>query len=111
MPILAEKEAEYAELFANPYTAAQRGFIDEVILPRDTRRKLIKAFSGLDVYIYLKSEDCQWYRKDYHGTESIHWQEVCKHPWMTMTIKSNGEVAMCMEDFNNEIVFGCVDRG
>ena len=34
--------------FANPYTAAQRGFIDEVILPRDTRRKLIKAFSMLE---------------------------------------------------------------
>jgi propionyl-CoA carboxylase beta chain len=45
---LAEKEAEYAELFANPYTAAQRGFIDEVILPKDTRRKLIKAFSMLE---------------------------------------------------------------
>jgi propionyl-CoA carboxylase beta chain len=45
---LAEKEAEYAELFANPYTAAQRGFIDEVILPRDTRRKLLKAFSVLE---------------------------------------------------------------
>jgi propionyl-CoA carboxylase beta chain len=45
---LAEKEAEYAELFANPYTAAQRGFIDEVILPSQTRRKLIKAFSMLE---------------------------------------------------------------
>jgi propionyl-CoA carboxylase beta chain len=45
---LKEKEAEYAELFANPYTAAQRGFIDEVIEPRFTRRKLIKAFSMLE---------------------------------------------------------------
>ena len=45
---LLEKEAEYAELFANPYTAAQRGFIDEVILPQDTRRKLLKAFSMLE---------------------------------------------------------------
>lgn len=70
--------------------------------------KLMRAFDGLDVYIYLKSEDCQWYRKDFHGTKSIHWSEVCKHPWMTMTIKSNGEAAMCMEDFNNEIVFGNV---
>ena len=43
-----EKEAEYAELFANPYRAAERGFIDEVILPRNTRRKLIKAFSMLE---------------------------------------------------------------
>ncbi|MFY0713999.1 acyl-CoA carboxylase subunit beta [Seonamhaeicola sp. NFXS20] len=45
---LAEKEAEYAEKFANPYKAARRGFIDEVILPKNTRRKLIKAFSMLE---------------------------------------------------------------
>ena len=45
---LKEKEAEYAALFANPYSAAQRGFIDEVILPKDTRRKLIKAFAMLE---------------------------------------------------------------
>ena len=43
-----EKEAEYAELFANPYSAAERGYIDEVILPRHTRRKLIKAFAMLE---------------------------------------------------------------
>ena len=42
-----EKEAEYAELFANPYSAAERGFVDEVILPHNTRRKLIKAFAML----------------------------------------------------------------
>ena len=41
-------EVEYADLFANPYTAAQRGFVDEVILPQDTRRKLIKVFSVLE---------------------------------------------------------------
>jgi len=45
---LKEKEQEYADLFANPYSAAQRGFIDEVILPKNTRRKLIKAFSMLE---------------------------------------------------------------
>lgn len=45
---LVEKEAEYANLFANPYTAAERGFIDEVIEPRFTRRKLIKAFAMLE---------------------------------------------------------------
>ena len=43
-----EKEAEYAELFANPYSAAERGFIDEVILPKETRRKVLKAFSMLE---------------------------------------------------------------
>ncbi len=45
---LAEKEAEYASKFANPYRAAQRGFIDEVIDPKDTRKKLIRAFEMLE---------------------------------------------------------------
>jgi propionyl-CoA carboxylase beta chain len=43
-----EKEAEYAAKFADPYRAARRGYVDEVILPKDTRRKLIKAFSMLE---------------------------------------------------------------
>jgi propionyl-CoA carboxylase beta chain len=42
-----EKEAEYAELFANPYNAAARGYVDEVIKPHQTRQKLIKAFDML----------------------------------------------------------------
>jgi propionyl-CoA carboxylase beta chain len=41
---LKEKETEYAELFANPYNAASRGYVDEVILPSQTREKLIKSF-------------------------------------------------------------------
>ncbi|MCS6928120.1 MAG: acyl-CoA carboxylase subunit beta [Saprospiraceae bacterium] len=45
---LAEKEHEYANTFANPYRAAARGFIDEVIWPRETRRKLIRAFAMLE---------------------------------------------------------------
>lgn len=72
--------------------------------------QLKEVFKGCDVYIYFKSEDQQWYRGDYHGTTSVHWSELCKHPWMSMTIKSNGEVAMCMEDFNNEIVLGDARR-
>ncbi len=43
-----EKEAAYAAAFANPYRAAKRGFIDEVILPENTRRKLIKAYAMLE---------------------------------------------------------------
>ncbi len=43
-----EKETEYADKFADPYRAARRGFIDEVILPKETRKKLIKAFSMLE---------------------------------------------------------------
>ncbi len=69
-------------------------------------QKLREVFKDKDVYIYLKSEDQQWYREDYHGTNSIHWSEICQHPWLSMTIKSNAEVAMCMEDFNNDIVLG-----
>lgn len=43
-----EKEQEYTDTFANPYRAAQRGYIDEVIKPEDTRRKLIRAFKMLE---------------------------------------------------------------
>ncbi|MEO2052241.1 MAG: acyl-CoA carboxylase subunit beta [Allomuricauda sp.] len=45
---LKEKETEYADKFANPYRAAQRGFVDEVILPKETRRKLLKTFAMLE---------------------------------------------------------------
>ncbi|MEZ5173789.1 MAG: acyl-CoA carboxylase subunit beta [Bacteroidia bacterium] len=43
-----EKEKEYADLFANPYNAAARGYVDEVIQPAATREKLIKAFAMLE---------------------------------------------------------------
>jgi acetyl-CoA carboxylase carboxyltransferase component len=39
--------AEYAERFANPYIAAARGYVDDVIDPRDTRAKVIHAFEML----------------------------------------------------------------
>ncbi len=42
--MMKEKESEYADKFAHPYRAAERGFIDEVIDPKDTRRKLMKGF-------------------------------------------------------------------
>ena len=43
-----EKELMYSEIFANPYRAAERGFIDEVIEPSETRIKLIHAFKMLE---------------------------------------------------------------
>tara|TARA_B110000285_G_C15107485_1_gene608888 strand:- start:329 stop:1870 length:1542 start_codon:yes stop_codon:yes gene_type:complete len=43
-----EKEGEYAELFAHPYNAAARGYVDEIIKPNETREKLIKAFRMLE---------------------------------------------------------------
>lgn len=43
-----EKEAEYADMFANPYRAAERGIVDDVILPCDTRDKLVQGFKMLE---------------------------------------------------------------
>ena len=45
---LLEKVDEYTAKFANPYEAARRGFIDEVIMPSDTRNKLIHGFKMLE---------------------------------------------------------------
>ena len=43
----AEKIEEFRERFANPYVAADRGFVDAVIQPRETRKKLIQALEML----------------------------------------------------------------
>jgi propionyl-CoA carboxylase beta chain len=43
----AEKVAEFREKFANPYSAAARGYVDEIIHPRRTRPKLITALRNL----------------------------------------------------------------
>jgi propionyl-CoA carboxylase beta chain len=45
---LSEKVDEYTRKFANPYRAAHRGYIDEVIYPDQTREKLIRAFGMLE---------------------------------------------------------------
>lgn len=45
---LDEKVEEYTDKFANPYIAASRGYIDEVIIPRNTRKKLISTFKMLE---------------------------------------------------------------
>jgi propionyl-CoA carboxylase beta chain len=45
---LKEKEKEYTDLFANPYKAAERGYVDEVIRPDATREKLMRAFKMLE---------------------------------------------------------------
>jgi propionyl-CoA carboxylase beta chain len=43
-----EMEQAYSDIFANPYRAAERGFVDEVIEPAETRIKLIRAFKMLE---------------------------------------------------------------
>ncbi|WP_323782442.1 acyl-CoA carboxylase subunit beta [Leisingera sp.] len=44
---IAQKTAEYEDRFANPFVAAERGFIDEVIMPQSTRRRVSRAFASL----------------------------------------------------------------
>jgi propionyl-CoA carboxylase beta chain len=44
----AAKIAEYKERFANPFVAAERGFVDDVIEPRTTRRRVIRALRMLE---------------------------------------------------------------
>lgn len=44
---IAEKEAEYTKLFANPYNAAKYGYIDDIIEPRNTRFRIIRALQQL----------------------------------------------------------------
>ena len=44
---IAARTAEYEERFANPFVAAERGFIDEVIQPRSTRKRVARAFASL----------------------------------------------------------------
>jgi propionyl-CoA carboxylase beta chain len=44
---IAARAEEYEDRFANPFVAAQRGFIDEVIVPHSTRRRVLRAFETL----------------------------------------------------------------
>jgi len=44
---IAAHTAEYEERFANPFVAAEKGFIDEVIMPHSTRKRICRAFASL----------------------------------------------------------------
>ncbi|TFH00091.1 MAG: acyl-CoA carboxylase subunit beta [Calditrichales bacterium] len=46
--VLAEKEKLYREKFANPYLAAERGYVDEIIRPRETRLRIIQSLQILE---------------------------------------------------------------
>ncbi|WP_298097925.1 acyl-CoA carboxylase subunit beta [Brevundimonas sp.] len=57
---LAAREAEYKEKFANPFVAAGLGYIDDVIMPHGTRRRLIRALRTLK----NKSQENPWKKHD-----------------------------------------------
>lgn len=44
---IAERVADYEDRFANPFVAAEKGFVDDVIIPRNTRVRVARAFAGL----------------------------------------------------------------
>ncbi|MGZ2258694.1 acyl-CoA carboxylase subunit beta [Roseobacter sp. A03A-229] len=44
---IAQHTADYEDRFANPFVAAERGFVDEVIMPRTTRKRIARAFASL----------------------------------------------------------------
>ncbi len=57
---IAAHAAEYEERFANPFVAAERGFIDEVIQPKSTRKRVARAFASLrnkSVHVPWKKHD------------------------------------------------------
>ena len=45
--LISRRTKEYEDRFANPFVAAQKGFIDEVIMPHNTRKRVVGAFSTL----------------------------------------------------------------
>jgi propionyl-CoA carboxylase beta chain len=57
---IARRTAEYEERFANPFVAAERGFIDEVIMPHSSRRRIARAFASLRG----KQVDVRWKKHD-----------------------------------------------
>ena len=57
---IAQRTADYEERFANPFVAAERGFVDEVIAPQTTRKRVCRAFASLrnkQVHVPWKKHD------------------------------------------------------
>ena len=57
---IAERTREYETRFANPFVAAERGFIDEVIMPHSSRKRIARAFAALRT----KSGESRWKKHD-----------------------------------------------
>jgi propionyl-CoA carboxylase beta chain len=57
---IAERTKEYEDRFLSPFVAAERGYIDEVIMPHGTRRRIARALAALR----HKSLDNPWKKHD-----------------------------------------------
>lgn len=117
------KQANFSESYSKILKLldikAENGYKTEIVitmldLNKPTQmqdyKRLCHKFEGKDVYIYLKSQDQLWFEETGAKTQSIHWLEPCQFPWSSMTIKSDGSAAQCVEDYNNAIVLGHVNK-
>ncbi|MGB3554617.1 MAG: carboxyl transferase domain-containing protein, partial [Jannaschia sp.] len=57
---IAARTKDYEDRFANPFVAAEKGFVDEVIQPRSTRRRIARAFASLRT----KRQERPWRKHD-----------------------------------------------
>lgn len=69
-------------------------------------KRLKGSLAGKEVYLYWKSQDQRWYKRNSTPNRSIHWLEFCQFPWSSISIKSNGDVVQCECDLNSETVIG-----
>ena len=71
---IAAHTKEYEDRFANPFAAAERGFIDEVIQPRSTRKRVCKAFAMLR----RKQKKMPWKKHEQHSVVRRDRSRLCK---------------------------------
>jgi hypothetical protein len=83
---LAAREAEYKQRFANPFVAGARGFIDDVILPHETRKRICRSL----VMLRDKKLENPW-RK--HG--NIPLERHCHSPWGVVTGPCRSAATAC----------------
>ena len=76
---------------------------------QDGFQKLYEKFKAYNPYIYLKSKNTQWLtEKSLPASinKSICWSEFCQYPWNSMSVKADGKVSLCSEDYNDESIIG-----
>lgn len=85
-------------------------FIIDIVGKEKDYLEIKKMFKDYNVYMYLKSQDNQWYKKANFGQHSIHWLEPCQFAWSSMTIQYNGDIVPCSQIFNKTLVLGNANK-
>lgn len=71
---------------------------------------LQEHFKGTNSYIYLKSRDQVYHEQRENRNISICWNEPCLFPWHALNVHSNGEVVLCSEDYNDNLIIGNIKK-